>query len=364
MSDITTLSGQMAEAVSDLINDLTPEQRRKLRISFDDETERRTWYYTPTPRTGLPLLEMSPKQQQRVRRLLALGLSEGGYNHLAAVVGFEYVVDYWANFPDRTYGDLPGTRVRDPQNYCVAVFGEPGDPGGWSWRIGGHHIALQFTVTRDRISPLPAFFGTEPHRLKLVGGVDMRPMAAQEDFGRELLAMLSPAQRARAIISDVPPTDMVQHNLPRIQDGAINDSTGAGPAGSGLRAQLGLTAAHEEKLRYSLQPKGLPARDLDSAQREAFARLVRVYMEHVAQPIAAQYEDVLRVGSLDATTFAWAGGDAPRAPMYYRIQGERLLIEYDCTQNDADHTHAVWRDPLGDFGEDILAGHYAASHTR
>jgi len=74
---------------------------------------------------------------------------------------------------------------------------------------------------------------------------------------------------------------------------------------------------------------------------------------------------VLQPASFDATTFAWAGPAGPQgAPQYYRIQGERLLIEYDCTQNNADHTHAVWRDPIGDFGEDILARHYAADHAR
>jgi hypothetical protein len=52
----------------------------------------------------------------------------------------------------------------------------------------------------------------------------------------------------------------------------------------------------------------------------------------------------------------------PGAPHYYRIQGERLLIEYDCTQDEANHTHSVWRDPEGDFGEDILARHYAVEH--
>jgi hypothetical protein len=41
-----------------------------------------------------------------------------------------------------------------------------------------------------------------------------------------------------------------------------------------------------------------------------------------------------------------------------------LLIEYDCTQNNANHIHSVWRDLQGDFGEDILAAHYAAEHSR
>ena len=137
MSDIATLASDMAHCAAEFLADLSPEQRQKAQFTFGNEQERRSWYYTPTPRAGLYLREMTPIQEQRVRRLLALGLSEQGYNHTLTVIGLEYAVDYHSNFPDRTYGDLYGTRVRDPQNYCVAVFGEPGDEHGWSWRIGG-----------------------------------------------------------------------------------------------------------------------------------------------------------------------------------------------------------------------------------
>ena len=49
-------------------------------------------------------------------------------------------------------------------------------------------------------------------------------------------------------------------------------------------------------------------------------------------------------------------------PHYYRIQGPRLLIEYDNFHRDAHHVHAVWRDPDGDFGDDILRAHITQHH--
>ena len=49
-------------------------------------------------------------------------------------------------------------------------------------------------------------------------------------------------------------------------------------------------------------------------------------------------------------------------PHYYRVQGPTFLIEYDNTQNNNNHVHAVWRDYNGDFGRDILAAHYKADH--
>jgi hypothetical protein len=40
------------------------------------------------------------------------------------------------------------------------------------------------------------------------------------------------------------------------------------------------------------------------------------------------------------------------------VQGPTFLIEYDNTQNNANHIHAVWRDFDNDFGEDLLRKHY------
>ncbi len=34
----------------------------------------------------------------------------------------------------------------------------------------------------------------------------------------------------------------------------------------------------------------------------------------------------------------------------YRVQGPTFLIEFNNTQNNANHIHSVWRNMLGDFG--------------
>lgn len=61
-------------------------------------------------------------------------------------------------------------------------------------------------------------------------------------------------------------------------------------------------------------------------------------------------------------SFAWAGSLEPGRGHYYRIQGPMLLIEYDNTQNNANHVHAVERDLDNDFAEDILKEHYGQHH--
>jgi hypothetical protein len=46
------------------------------------------------------------------------------------------------------------------------------------------------------------------------------------------------------------------------------------------------------------------------------------------------------------------------------VQTPKFLFEYDNTQNNANHVHAVWRDFDGDFGADLLREHYEASHHK
>jgi hypothetical protein len=77
--------------------------------------------------------------------------------------------------------------------------------------------------------------------------------------------------------------------------------------------------------------------------------------------LAQQRVERLRAGGLDRIRFAWMGGLNRGDRHYYRIQGPTFLIEYDNTQNDANHIHAVWRDFDGDFGVDLLGEHYKNS---
>ncbi len=361
-ADIAAITEEITRAAAGFLNSLNDNQRDEATFSFGDEEERRRWYYTPTPRHGLRIRDMSAASYQWVRRLMAASLSEAGYNYAAIVLALEWAVDYHSDFPARTYGDIADTRVRDPGNYAVAVFGTPGDSSGWSWTIGGHHLSLHFTLRDGGISPTPAFFGAEPARLRMPGGGTLRALAAEEDFARGLLEALNPDQRRLAVISDVAATDIVQTNRPRVEDGALYTIGGGGPGGQGLRDKLGLTPDHDEKLRYSSSTrKGLSGREMTPEQRSTLANLVRAYVSHLPAAIAQQYEAHVSPERLDGLHFAWAGSAAYAEPHYYRLQGERLLIEYDCTQNDANHTHSVLRDPEGDFGEDLLAGHYATS---
>jgi hypothetical protein len=312
------LGGCMAEAAAGWLASLDPAQRAKASFGFPSDAERTRWYYTPTERGGLPLAEMGPVSQRLAHRLVASGLSEGGYATAATIMGLENVLDAREGWRRGYDGRTVPHRGRDPQLYFLSVFGDPGS-GSWGWRAGGHHLALNYTLAADgHISASPLFFGANPALTRLVGPGVLRPLAAEEDLGRELLASLAPDQRAMAVVSPVAPGDILQRNRPRVE---------AGP------------------------PDGLPAGGMLPQQRALLDGLVRHYLDRLPAELAAAEAARVTGEAGEALRFAWAGGPEPGQPHYYRVQGPRLLIEYDNVQDGVNHVHSVWRDPAGDFGQ-------------
>ena len=66
----------------------------------------------------------------------------------------------------------------------------------------------------------------------------------------------------------------------------------------------------------------------------------------------------------DKLNFAWAGATQVGQGHYYRVQNNTFLIEFDNTQNNAHHPHAVLRDFANDFGTDYLQQHLRAEHGK
>ena len=365
---------RMAEAASDWLASLSPDQRRKARFDFPDDDERTRWYYTPTERGGLPLAEMDSVQQRLAHRLIASGLSFPAYVAVSTIMGFENVLDRREEWRSTYPGRAQPNRGRDPLLYFLSVFGEPGS-ADWGWRLGGHHVSISYSVVGRHLgSPTPLFFGSNPAEAPLVGPGVLRPLAGEEDIGRELLHALDPEQASVAVLTSVAPTDIVQANRPFVVTGALplsgrqlfNTSLPDARLGSSFGANRPPSDREPDEpllaVRYESAPKGLAGREMNPAQRQILAALVRQYVDRLPEDAADLYASSLTDERLAATSFAWAGGRERRQPHYYRLQGPRLLVEYDNTQNDANHIHSVLRDPEGDFGADLLSEHYRHSH--
>lgn len=366
---------RMAEAASAFLGELDGPQRAKAQLPFDSE-ERERWFYTPTVQAGLPLVDMNPRQHRLAHMLLATGLSHGGYVTASTIMGLENPLHLEEGWRDQPFtGEREGTRIRDPLMYYLAIFGTPGEET-WGWHAGGHHISLSFTIAGGQlVSPTPTFFGSHPAEVAGVGPNLLRPLAGEEDLARELLHLLDPEQRARAIISPAAPFDIVQSNRSRVEDGAMflglaevfsfpqPEPMREGGRRAQARHEAPYTREEIEAVRYSAaRPAGLAAAEMDAGQREALETLIRQYIWRLPDDIAELEWTALGERGIDAVHFAWAGSTERRQPHYYRLQGPRFLVEYDNVQNNTNHIHSVWRDPEGDFGRNVLAAHYAAAH--
>ena len=302
---------------------LNAAQSGKAKFDFASE-ERMNWHFIPRERKGLPFKEMDPAQQRLAHAFLSAGLSQRGYMKAATVMSLEAVL--------RELEQGKGTNNRDTELYFFSVFGEPSDSKTWGWRVEGHHLSLNFTLAEGQlVASTPAFYGSNPAEVREGPRKGLRTLAGEEDRARDLLQALDEKQRTVAIFEKQAPKDILSTNS--------------------RRADVG-------------PPVGLPAARMNKKQSELLVALIEEYTGNMPADVASARLEQIRRAGLDKVHFAWAGVLERGQPHYYRVQGPTFLIEYDNTQNNANHIHAVWRNYDGDFGLDLLGMHLKASHGK
>jgi hypothetical protein len=355
----------MREAARGFLDALDETQRARAFLPFETDGERTRWFYVPTDHGGLPLAEMTPRQEEAAHKLLAASLSVGGHATVSLVMALENILA--AEFGFQASPRFPAHwRAHDPRLYFFTVFGTPDAPI-WGWRVGGHHISLHFTISGGEVRYLPSFIGAEPRDVGGIGQNVVRPLAAETDMGREFMHSLTSEQRRQALLAPIAPMDIVSGNRARLEPGArpralteLFREPASGPGVDEAQARRDAYPADQlEAVEYTEEPKGVPVSALDASQREAFYALVRQYIDRIPDDLAEA--EFRRLRGLDpaGVRFAWAGGIEPEDRSYYRIQGDDLLIEHDMNSR-GNHIHAVWRGAHSDFGRDLLAEHYAA----
>jgi hypothetical protein len=319
-----TVPAAMAHAAKVFLDSLWGEQRAKAFFEAAD-AEQFNWFYTPVPRKGLPLREMTSGQRQLALALLSAGLSQNGFAKSLTVMSLEEIlasVEGGGNDPLR----------RDPDGYFFSIFGEPGASGAWGYRVEGHHLSLHFAIKNgELVSAAPTFFGVNPATVLHGRRKGLRTLGNEEDLARALVRGLNAEQRAAAIVATRAPGDILTE--------------------------------HSRQAALSGQPNGVAIGALSGTQANALQALLGEYCDNMVAEIAAFRRAQISKAGKDVW-FAWAGGIEPGEGHYYRIQSSEFLVEFDDTQDGANHIHSVWRDFRGDFGRDLLAEHYGAGHGR
>lgn len=311
----------MTEAASAFLASLTPAQQQQAKFGYDDP-ERLNWHFIPRVRKGLPIRELEGEALKKAHALLQASLSPAGYSQALEIMSLEEVL----------YLLEPGDRAerrerRDPKKYYFSVFGTPEMTGTWGWRIEGHHISLNFVVQNGRVvSSTPEFFGANPGSINAGPGRSIRVLAPEEDLARQLLKSCSPEQLKVVWVDKAAPDDL----------------RGGGPA-------FGAAAEHMSAQAQNTAPVGLVAKDMTADQKQLLAQLMSEYLKNMPADVEQTRRGEVNAAGLDKIYFAWWGDQERDQRHYYRVQGPTFVIEYNNTQNQANHVHSMWRQLAGDF---------------
>lgn len=302
---------KMAEAANAFLATLTAEQRDACTFSYDDP-ERINWHFIPRERLGVGLWDLEGKAADAANELVAAGLTVAGYHKVLEVRSLEEVLYLFEG------GDEEARRQkRHPHKYYVSIFGTPAGEGLWGWRFEGHHLSLNYSIKDGKIvSTTPEFIGANPGLIDAGPGRSLRVLGKREDIAREILKACPADKQKQLWLSMEAPGDI---------------------RGGGVAQPI---IAEAEGLAYA---------DMSPEQQKLLRDLLGEYLSAMPAPVVRERMKQIKDAGMDSIHFGWWGGSELNEPHHYVVQGKTFVIEYNNTQNSANHVHAIWRNLAGDF---------------
>ena len=309
-------SERIVTATNQLVTLLSDKQRKEAMLPFET-SERTSWHFVPMTgqRKGLAIQDMTPEQRLGLHALLQATLSAEGYLKIAAIQQLERLLGELENRPD----------YRNPGYYYLTIFGTPSLDQAWGWRYEGHHLSMNISMVNGELSVTPTFLGTNPGQVRETVFAGLEVLHEEIGIARHLMISFDDEQRDKALIADTAPREIITGNT---REAMLDEIT------------------------------GISYHEMTPQQQSLLMLLLSTYAHNMEADIAEVHLDLIKDAGIHELHFAWAGSLSPEEGHYFRIHGPRTLIEYDNTQNNANHVHTVWRDLTNDFGRDLLRSHY------
>jgi hypothetical protein len=317
----------IAKNAVSFLQSLSEAQQQKTVYPFDTAERFRFAFVPLDNRKGISVNELNDVQRKKLFTLLGSSLSTSGAGKVKDIMQLDQVLKELENRG-------PGDHYRDPGKYFITIFGTPAPRGIWGWRFEGHHAAFSFSADNNRlVAGTPGFMGANPAVVKEGEQKGKEVLKEETAAGFALLQSLDAGQLKKALINTNAPAEII--------------------TGASRKAQL-------------LKPMGVGYSELGKEAQQKLLALLEVYVHHYTKLFAESTLKEIEKAGWDNLYFAWAGDTehTPGKPYYYRIQGPTIIIEYDNTQNNANHVHTVMRDLQHDFGGDELLEHYRTAHLK
>ena len=321
----STTAQNLVDKANAFIGTLNDAQKTEALYPFDTAERYRFMYVPLDDRKGISMNELNAAQQSAVMDLLKTSLSEETVQKVKSIMLLDNVLKELEH-------RKPEDHFRDPGKYFLTIFGIPAATTIWGWRFEGHHVAFHFSADKKQlVAGTPSFLGSNPAIVLTGPEKDKQVLKEETDRGFALLHALSAAELKKAIVDSVAPGEIIT--------AASRKAMIANPAG----------------IRYS---------ELSPGNKQLLLQLLTMYVHRYTKLFADNMLKQIQTAGLDNLWFTWAGytEHVLGKPYYYRIQGPSIIIEYDNSQNNANHIHTVIRDLTNDFGGDILLQHYRESH--
>lgn len=272
---------------------------------------------TPRPRNGVRLGELTPAQYDAVLALLRAVLSPDGFQKVVDIVAGDEELEKRMG-PARAATAL----VRFGRaEYYMAILGQPSQTTPWMMQFGGHHLAINLTMTGSNRTMAPSHLGAQPSSFSLDSRT-VRPLGDELDKGVALINALDASERKLAILGY-----------------AVADTV--------------LAAGEDGK---TIQPEGVKASTFNASQKKMLLDLVGEWVGVIDQAEAAVKMREIENRIAD-TYFAWSGPTTREGGAYFRVQGPTVVIEYApqaVNQKGPDgrpeHIHTIYREPSNDYG--------------
>jgi len=306
------VAASMAAAANQFLESLDGSFRKKAQFGFES-AERLNWHFIPRDRNGVGLWDIEGRAAEAASELVKSGLSAAGYEKSLQVRSLEEVLYLFEG------GEEAERRAkRHPHKYYLTIFGVPGDSGAWGWRFEGHHISLNYTLKDGQIvGSTPEFLGANPGLIEAGPGRSLRVLGRREELARQILHACSDEQKKTMWVSEKPPGEV----------------RGAG-----------------NPVPVVSEAVGLAFSDMSTEQQGLLKELLGVYLAAMPAPVVRDRMQAIEKGGMQKIHIAWWGGSELNEPHHYVVQGPSFIIEYNNTQNSANHVHSMWRNTAGDFG--------------
>ncbi|MDE0140380.1 MAG: DUF3500 domain-containing protein [Caldilineaceae bacterium] len=320
----------IASAALDFIELLDGQQQEAALLPFDSN-KRPNWSNLPAGMlpfdlNGVRFGDLREDQFTAMLAFLATAMSADGLDTVAAVVAAELILADSANASRRGWSE---------ENYWFAFFGTPSPTEPWSWQLGGHHLAVNMSISNDSITMSPTFIGVEPAAFDAEAVRRVFPALGDEHASDEketIAPFADEIEAGLALVNSLSATSGEAVFLPRRPNGLI---TGAGQ--DGVIPDL----------------QGSQASGWSPVQKQALLDLVSLWVGMLPPKSATMRMQEIEA-HVDETYFAWYGPTDGDGAIYYRIHSPVLIIEFltrgPVGASDG-HFHSIYRDPTNEYGQ-------------